>query len=151
MRLNFILTAGFFVLFTSTSAFAEGPPPLAPMASTPQELPPPPPPRHRNEGMRIAGIVLTSVAAAALATGATVVGVEFGTGGHRDVDGSLEGPLVAGLVGVPIALGSAVLASVGIPLWVAGSRPPASTTAGATWTPPTVAVGPTGGALRWSF
>jgi hypothetical protein len=79
---------------------------------------PDPPPRYRNNAMRIAGIVLTSIASAMVVGAAIGVGVDLAT--SRSQYAGLRGLIIGGA-----ALGgSGVFAGVGIPLWVVGARPP---------------------------
>lgn len=107
---------------------------------------------YRNDRMRVAGIVLTSLASVTLVTGVVL----FATGGSAG-DGYNTGALV-GLVALPPA--SVLFAAVGIPLWVVGALPPKGPT-GVPSAAPTVSFGPLaprghqpppwGGSLGWTF
>lgn len=83
---------------------------LGPLASMARAESPSP---YRSPGMRIAGIVLTSIASAILAAG--IVGGAATTGGH--------GEAVNLVFFISGAAGSVPIAAVGIPLWVVGARP----------------------------
>jgi hypothetical protein len=142
------------------TAFAQGSPPLAPLAN-PSEAPPPlaplanpseaPPLRlRRSEGMRTGGIVLTAVASAALAIGTPLFAVGVaGVNQSRLGDSTFIGSTTNVAVGLSMMLGSALLASVGVPLWVVGSRPRSAPVPRAAWTLPALLVSPSGMALRW--
>lgn len=137
------------VFSAAPAVLAEDHPPLAPLAAPSAELPPPAPPRYRSEGMRAAGIVITSFAAASLLAGTAVVGVGIGLGSQpHSEQGSNAGSVLLFAIGPLLGVSSAVLASVGIPLWVIGAKPPRDQAVGLL---PAVSVGPTGGTLRWSF
>jgi hypothetical protein len=89
-----------------------------------------------RKGMRIAGIVLTSLGGAALGTGFALLGVVAHSSGAA-----------AGLVVVAPFTLSPVLAGVGIPLWVAGAPAPSGVPA----TIPLLAPKAYGAGLRWAF
>ena len=100
-------------------------------------------PRYRNNGMRIAGIVLTSVASAMLVAGLTAMAIDLSGGPLSDPDFKV----LTVWVGAPLMLGSTVVAGVGIPLWVVGARPPEG--APPPTSAPSVAIGPGGLSLRF--
>ncbi|APR78470.1 Hypothetical protein A7982_03817 [Minicystis rosea] len=114
------------------SASQQPAPPAPPLTRAPgstwqQPMPLPPAyaasaPRYRDNGMRIAGIVLTSVASAMLIAGLTVMALDLSGGPLSDPDFNV----LTVWVGAPLMLGSTVVAGVGVPLWVVGARPPAS-------------------------
>jgi hypothetical protein len=83
---------------------------LGPLASTARAEPPSP---YRSPGMRIAGIVLTSIASAILTAG--LVGGTVFSFGHGEAVNVVFFASGAG--------GSLPLAAAGIPLWVLGARP----------------------------
>lgn len=83
-------------------------------------------PKYRNNAMRIAGIVLTSVASAALFSGVAFASI-------------VHGADVTLIIAMPLIGASTVLAGIGIPLWVVGGRPGA----------PAVSIGP--GSVRITF
>jgi hypothetical protein len=134
---------------------------LAPAVAAQQAPPPPPmvdpaaapPPVHRSEGMRITGIIFTGLASATLLTGAMLMATDPKLRGSGEND-CAEG-CVSLLIGAPLMGLSVVFAAVGIPLWVVGSQPPKrAASASPSAFPallPTVAAGPRGGTLRWSF
>ncbi|APR78471.1 Hypothetical protein A7982_03818 [Minicystis rosea] len=98
-------------------------------------------PKYRNNGMRVAGIVLTSFASALMAAGLITMAIDLGGG-----SGEWRG-LVTLVLGVPLMGGSTIFAGIGIPLWMVGGRPPEGAA------PPTSAaslgIGPGGLALRF--
>ena len=111
---------------------------LAPPAAAPL-------PEHRNNGMRIAGIVITSLSiAGALAGTGLVIDAATCT---ADQCGLIAIPAI---IGLPISLG---LSAIGVPLWVVGTLPPKAPQSAAVpaWVPESVTVGPTSGSLRWTF
>lgn len=79
--------------------------------------------------MRIAGIVLTSIASAALVSGIVCQATLPNSGG------------VSLVISVPQIGLSTVIAAVGVPLWVVGAKPPEVA--------PAVSIGP--GSLRITF
>ncbi len=85
-------------------------------------------------GMRIVGIVLTSLGSALLVGGVATTGWIVGS--------PRNSPLAVYLLGVPLMASSTVFAGVGIPLWVQGARAA---------TAPTLAPTGNGAALRWAF
>lgn len=91
--------------------------------------------------MRIAGIVLTSLAAAGIAAGSITLAVTARS--------SSEDVRVSGVSNGGLAIGVGVLLGViGIPMWVVGSRAPAQPSASAR---PVITVGPASASLRWTF
>lgn len=91
--------------------------------------------------MMVAGIVLTSIASAALVAG--VVSTAY----FSQAGGEASGIGVA-VIGLPLLGGSVIFAGVGIPLWVVGAqRRPHGTSAAI----PSLSMGPGSGALRWAF
>jgi hypothetical protein len=79
-----------------------------------QALPVEVPSPYRNNAMRIAGIVLTSLASAMVLAGSIVTGLDLHHGNG----------LATMAAGVPLFVTSTVPASIGIPLWVVGASPP---------------------------
>lgn len=99
--------------------------------------------RPYSARMKTAGIVLTIVASSMMATGLTLFAID--PPGHwRDSDG-----LLGFLIAVPMMGTSTILASIGVPLWVSGAKAVPAYPAAALV--PSVSIGPTSGALRWSF
>lgn len=99
-------------------------------------------PKYRNNDMRVAGIVLTSLASATLLAGITVTAVDLAKPLSPYSDVSYKG-MATVLVGLPLMAGSTVLAGIGIPLWKLGAAPPRAV--------PSVGVGPGSTTLRWTF
>lgn len=115
------------VLLIAASARAADPPPAAQP--------------YQSPSMRIAGIVLTSVAAASVVAGSLTMALTA----HASSD-AVQNP---GVTYGGLALGTGVLLGViGVPMWVVGSRPRAPSSS---LLQPEIAVGPLGGTLRWSF
>jgi hypothetical protein len=106
-----------------------------------------PPSKHRNEAMRISGIVLTSLGAATLVAGVGLtVAPGVGRCGELGCDSTWAGLLLL----IPA---STILAGVGIPLWVVGGQSPRRGAA-AGMPPaavPALSVGPRSASLRWTF
>lgn len=116
----------------------------APPVLVPYAVPAPPPaeaPRRRSTGMMVAGIVLTSIASAAL-----IAGVVSSVAIARE--GGEFGGLAFIVIGLPLLGGSLIFAGVGIPLWVVGASPAKPQEARAI---PTLALGPGSAALRVRF
>jgi hypothetical protein len=107
-----------------------------PRALTVREVTPPGP--HRNNAMRIAGIVLTAMASATAIAGIGVLTTGF-TGHFQD-----EGAVLPIMVGSSLIGGSAALAAAGVSLGVVGGTP-------APQTVPAVSAGPRSIDLRWTF
>lgn len=72
-----------------------------------------------------------------------------GGGVYFIVDGYFISGYGAVFIGIPMMLGGAIFAGVGIPLWVSGARAPTQ----ALRSPliPTVSVGPRSVSARWQF
>jgi hypothetical protein len=137
-------------LLGTTAATAETPPPLATV--------PVPAPKYRNNGMRIAGITLTAVGAAVLASGIAFIALDqskpvgSNCGHPGPCDGGDGVGVVTWFLGVPLVALSTVFAGVGIPLWVVGAqRPKPELAASPAWAIPSVAAGPRSVSLRWTF
>lgn len=133
------LLAFSLLLPTLTPALASAQiPPLA----TPSPLPPTAPdaPQRRSTGVMVAGIVLTSVASAALVGGV----ISTAAFGQRTDTGAWSTILVS----LPMIGGSALLAAVGVPLWVLGASAPGPRSGKAL---PAVNVGAGSATLRWAF
>ena len=110
-----------------------------------------PAPRYRNNGLRIAGIVLTSVASALLASGLVLIIADQVTPRTQCQDACGFGTAIGGIFLIPISAG---FAGAGIPMWVVGAQPPrqVAQVSAAPWpVPEIVPAGPRGGALRWTF
>jgi hypothetical protein len=105
-----------------------------------------PPPKHRNEAMRISGIVLTSLGAATLVAGLVMgLGPGFGNCGDIGCNSNWIGLLML----IPA---STIPAGIGIPLWVVGGQSPRRGAAGVPpWAVPSVTAGPRAASLRWTF
>ena len=142
------------VLAVPGFASAEEPPPEQPKAGpvkvslqpqyvAPEPPPEPPEPQYRHPGMRMAGIVLTSMGIVTLTAGG-VWGLTALTG--ENGAGFLGGVLLM----MPL---STVIAAVGVPLWVVGAKPPLpqAATVVPSWALPSVAAGPRQVTLRWTF
>jgi len=115
---------------------------LAPAARAADPPAAPALPAYQSPGMRIAGIVLTSVAAAGIAAGAVTIALTARAGSE---DVRLSGINYGGL-----GIGAGVLFGVtGVPLWVVGSRPPGPPSA--SLRRPEIAIGPAACSLRWTF
>jgi hypothetical protein len=141
---NPLTFAPVFTLTAATSLVAPAAHAEPPLAPAPMLAPAPPAPisRYRSETMRTTGIVLTSVAIATLvgggAWGLTVLGSENGAG-------FLGGVMIM----MPL---SAVIAAVGVPLWVVGAKPPESSAIRVpAWAMPRVVAGPRQALVRWTF
>jgi hypothetical protein len=122
---------GAALLLTAAAAPAQTPP-AAPV--------PAPAPAHRNPGVMVAGIVLTSLASGMLAATASMIACC-----HKTDE---NGQSLANTWGVILGLSSGLTAAVGIPLWVSGARAPAPPPPSAV---PLVGAGPRGVVLRWAF
>ena len=77
-------------------------------------------PVYRNNAMRIAGIVLTSIGSALLASGVALIAVDQAAPNPHCSDFCGFGTTLGGLFLVPISVG---FATAGVPLWVVGARP----------------------------
>ena len=141
------------LLATSLPAFAQPaplptqpapPPPYAapPYAPGPMPmLPPPMEPKRRSTGMMVAGIVLTSIASAALVGGIVTTALFASTSSNASGIGFV-------VISLPLLGGSTIFAGVGIPLWIVGASTPKPRYAEAI---PRLSVGAGSGALRWTF
>lgn len=101
---------------------------------------------HRSPGMMYTGMAVTGLASATLVSGVAIT----------LYDSNFQKGYLAVLVGLPLIGGSALLAGVGIPLWVVGARSPGGGSAADRELPgvglvPAVSIGPASYAMRWSF
>lgn len=129
MRLYSSAMGGAWLLAASSTAAqpaltAAEPPAIVDPGTGPRALPPPrwqvlypeAPSPYRNNAMRIAGIVLTSLAGTLALAGVIATSIDLGSP-HGN------GMLMMAL-GVPLFASSTVPAGIGIPLWVVGGSPP---------------------------
>ncbi len=140
------------LLSSSLSALAQPAPPpthappptdAPPYAPGPMPVLPPPmeAPKRRSTGMMVAGIVLTSIASAALVGGIVTTALFASTSSNASGIGFA-------VISLPLFGGSTIFAGVGIPLWVVGASTPKPRYAEAI---PRLSVGAGSGALRWTF
>jgi hypothetical protein len=148
VRTGAILLGGAMLLLSSTAAAQQAAPSPPPPASEPPPAPRPVAPVYRNGTMRTAGIVLTGIGVALAVAGGAALGwglAQTGGLGLNGIGGDLVGSFFLG--------GSAVIAAIGVPLWVIGAKPPQPEAAAAipAWAVPAVGAGPRSVTLRWSF
>ena len=161
-----LLLASTLLASTSLSArpaFAEPPPaPLAPSAAPPSYPPAPAAPwaaplagtQRRSSGAMIGGILLTSLGAVGMASGSAIYAeaaggcsTNFDNGFGETICSDSEGKLV----GMTVLLTSAVVAAVGVPLWIYGAEKIAVPSSEQPIREVSVRVGPTSATLHVSF
>jgi hypothetical protein len=101
------------------------------------------PPAYQSPSMRIAGIVLTSIAAASIAAGSVTIALTA----HASSDDAQHAGVTYGGLGIGTGV---LMAAIGIPCWVVGSRSPAQPTTSIHLRPEAF-IGPTSATLRWRF
>lgn len=106
-------------------------------------------PRYRYPGLRIAGIVVTSVGlATAVAGGSLLLAGKVAADNCNTAEEDMCG-LGETVVGIVTLIASGPIIVTGAPMWIVGSLPPKAPASA--WMPTNVAVGPGSATLQWSF